>query len=111
MLQENSRLGEEKRVLERQTSLIKTELSLRSNELHEQLEDQQLEHERIHNAQLEEISDFHRQLEAQEKQLRANRQFLEVCCPDTEKPQYGEPRCYDIPPQDRKGSETELTPL
>jgi hypothetical protein len=78
LLQENARLSEEKRVLERQTSVKREELVLRMTEVQEQLEDQQLEHERAFSAQLEVNTDLNRQLEAQEKQLRANRQFLEV---------------------------------
>ena len=79
MLQENSRLSEEKRELERQTSVKRDELLTEITELQEQLEDQQVAHERAIEALQQENSDLQKQIESMEKQLKSNRHFLEVC--------------------------------
>ena len=78
LLQENSRLSEEKRELERQTSVKREELLTQITELQERLEDQQVAHERAIEELQQENNDLQKQIESMEKQLKSNRHFLEV---------------------------------
>ncbi len=78
MLKENSRLLEEKMELQKQSEKERETLQTKVRELEMMVEDTQAQHEQQLEHKKIEIDDLHRQVEALDKKVKSQQQFLEV---------------------------------
>ncbi|XP_074659374.1 uncharacterized protein LOC141912080 isoform X3 [Tubulanus polymorphus] len=84
LLQENQRLNEEKREIERQFNKDREELEKRIDELQMTIEDLQYQNDQLGDEKRSETNDLRCQIDALEKQLRADRLFIEEQTHDRE---------------------------
>ena len=78
LLKENTRLLDEKMEVEKQSEKDREGLEMRIRELEMMVEDNQAQYDDTVDKKKMEIDDLHRQIEALDKKVKSQQQFLEV---------------------------------